>query len=113
MGLFNDNVYPKRLEWEYEYTGAQLLPHAEALLKRHSTKETEARNKTADLLRDASVSQNDSRFADLKREITTHGTLKEQLEVFVRQFTLEPDRKFSLGLGDVTFFELTTSFPKP
>jgi hypothetical protein len=77
------------------------------LRDRHATKETEARNKTADLLRDASVSQNDSRFGDLKREITTHGTLKEQCEVFVLQFSREPERKFSLGLGDVTFFELT------
>lgn len=108
MGMFNDNVYPKRLEWEYEYTGKELLPKAEMLRERHATKEMEARNKTAELLRDASVSQNDSRFNELKKDINTHGTLKEQLEVFVRQFTLEPDRKFTLGLGDVTFFELTS-----
>jgi hypothetical protein len=108
MGLFNDNVYPKRLEWEYEYTGRDLLPKAMSLLTRHTAKEMEARNKTAELLRDASVSQNDSRFNELKKDINTHGSLKEQLEVFVRQFTLEPDRKFTLGLGDVTFFELTS-----
>ena len=107
MGLFNDNVYPKRLEWEYEYTGAELLPKARMLKERHRCAEIDARNKTADLLRDASVSQNDPRFNELKKEITTHGTLKEQCEVFVLQFTREPERKFSLGLGDVTFFELT------
>ena len=107
MGLFNDNVSPRRTEWEYEYTGAELLPKAKLLRDRHAAKEIEARNKTADLLRDANVSQNDSRFGDLKREINTHGTIKEQCEVFVLQFTREPERKFSLGLGDVTFFELT------
>lgn len=107
MGLFNDSVYPKRLEWEYEYTGSELLPKAKMLRERHAVKEMEARNKTAELLRDASVSQNDSRFNELKKDINNHGTLKEQCDVFVTQFSREPDRKFSLGLGDVTFFELT------
>lgn len=107
MGLFNDNVSPRRNEWEYQYSGRELLPKAVMLRDRHAAKETEARNKTADLLRDVSVSQNDSRFTELKRDITTHGTLKEQCEVFVLQFTREPDRQFTLGLGDVTFFELT------
>jgi hypothetical protein len=108
MGLFNDNVSPKRLEWEYLYTGKELLEKAKMLRDRHAAKEIEARNKTADLLRDASVSQNDSRFGELKREITTHGTLKEQCEVFVHEFSREPERPYLLGLGDVTFFELTS-----
>lgn len=108
MGMFNDNVQPRRLEWEYEYSGSQLLPHAQELLHLHTTKEREAREKTADLLRDVTVSQNDTRFAELKREITSHGTLKEQCEVFVHEFERYPGRVFSLGLGDVTFFGLTT-----
>ncbi len=108
MGLFNDNVSPRRNEWEYVYSGRELLPRAKMLLERHTTKEMEARNKTADLLRDTNVSQNDSRFTELKRDINTHGTLREQCEVFVLQFSREPDRQFTLGLGDVTFFELTT-----
>lgn len=107
MGLFNDNVSPKRMEWEYTYKGSELLNKAVLLRERFAAKELEARNKTADLLRDVNVNQNDSRFNELKREITTNGTLKEQCDVFVHQFSREPDREFNLGLGDVTFFELT------
>lgn len=108
MGMFNDNVSPKRMEWEYTYTGRELLPKALMLRDRFAAKELDARNKTADLLRDVNVNQNDSRFSELKREITSNGTLKEQCEVFVHQFSREMDREFTLGLGDVTFFELTT-----
>jgi hypothetical protein len=111
MGLFNDNVRPERTEWQYEYTGAELLPYAKYLLTWHAAREQEARDKTADLLRDASVSQNDSRFNELKQKITGHGTVKEQCDVFVYQFSREPERKFKLGLGDVTFFGLTKPVP--
>lgn len=107
MGMFNDNVRPERQEWQYEYTGAALLPYAKAARLHHTAKEKEARDKTADLLRDTSVSQNDSRFADLKKDISTHGTLKEQFEVFAHEFARDPARTFKLGLGDVTFFDLT------
>ena len=109
MGMFNDNVGPKRLDWEYTYKGRDLLAKAELLRERFAAKELEARNKTADLLRDVNVSQSDSRFTDLKREVATNGSLKEQCDVFVHQFRREPDREFSLGLGDVTFFELTVN----
>lgn len=108
MGMFNDNVSPERTLWTYDYFGSELLPHAERLLKFHAAKEVEARNKTADLLRDVNVNQNDSRFNELKRDINTHGTLKEQCEVFVLQFKREANRQFKLGLGDITFFELTS-----
>jgi hypothetical protein len=108
MGMFNDNICPRRLDWEYPYTGKELIDKARMLQAKHAALETAARNKTADLLRDDKVSQNDSRFNELKRDITTHGTIKEQCEVFAHQFAREPERVFSLGLGDVTFFELTT-----
>ena len=78
MGLFNDNVSPQRNEWQYEYTGQELLGKAKMLAERHDALEKAARNKTADLLRDCSVSQSDPRFGELKREISTHGSIREQ-----------------------------------
>ncbi len=106
MGLFNDNVSPQRNEWQYEYTGQELLGKAKMLAERHDALEKAARNKTADLLRDCSVSQSDPRFGELKREISTHGSIREQCQVFAHEFARTPARVFQLGLGDVTFFEL-------
>ena len=73
----------------------------------HAELERAARQKTAELLQDDHASQNDPRFAELKRRIADHGTIKEQCEVFVHEFARHPDRSYHLGLGDVTFFELT------
>ncbi|HEY5268179.1 MAG TPA: hypothetical protein VII94_03515 [Candidatus Saccharimonadales bacterium] len=107
MGMFNDHVAAQREQWKYSYTAKVMLPNAKRLLKHHGDEEMAARNKTAILMVDPGVSQNDTRFTDLKRAITTHGTLKEQLEVFVHEFERDPDVRYTLGLGDVTFFELT------
>lgn len=109
MGMYVDSVAARRTEWEYEYPASALLAQARLLLKRHSAKELEARNKTADLLRDVNVNQNDPRFNELKRDITNHGTLKEQCEVFVHEFMRNPDQVYKLGLGDVSFFELSAT----
>lgn len=106
MGMFNDHVSAGRTAWEYPYKGSELLHQAFKLKEKHKALETAARQKTANLLRDESVSQNDSRFAELKKDISTHGTLHEQCKVFELQFSREPDRVFMLGLGDITFFEL-------
>lgn len=106
MGLFNDDLAANRTTWNYRYTAKDLLPHAERMLALHGQKEVEARNKSADLLRDTSVNQNDPRFNELKRSIAHHGMLKEQCAVFVHEFRRNPSEIYDLGLGDVTFFEL-------
>ncbi len=105
--MFNDHVSPQREQWKYDYTAKEILPNAQRLLKHHGNEDMAARKKTASLMVDSGVSQNDPRFVELKRAITTHGTLKEQLEVFVHEFERNPSRFYQLGLGDVTFFELT------
>lgn len=106
MGMFNDNVSARRTEWTYTYTGKELLVKAKMLLGRHTESEQAARNKTAEMLQDVSVNQNDSRFAELKGRITFHGTMKEQCAVFVHEFSRSLAREYELGLGDVTFFEM-------
>ena len=107
MGYYNDSMRPKRTEWEYGWYGSELKPFAQRLHKKHAELEATSRNVMATLLQDPSVAQSDRRMADLKEDIKTHGTIKEQCEVWILAFCREPDRMFNLGLGDVTFFELT------
>lgn len=106
MGLFNDNVSPERLNWQYDYTGAELLNPAQKLLAFHIDGEAASRKTASDLLRDPAVSHNDPKIVDARKLIERHGQLREQLEVWVHEFARHPNKNFSLGLGDVTFFEL-------
>lgn len=108
MGMFNDSVCAMRTGWSYTYKAEEILPYVHKLLEFHTAKELEARRKTSELLTDMTVNQNDSRFTELKRDITTHGTIKEQCEVFITEFERAPTKTYELGLGDVTFFGLTT-----
>ena len=106
MGMFNDNVSANRTGWTYSYFGSQLLKAATKLHKEYSFKEESSRNTVAGLMKDMSVSHNDPRVEDAKREIVKYGTLKEQCLVFKHEFTRNPDKEYHLGLGDVTFFGL-------
>ncbi len=106
MGMFNDNVSPRRHDWEYTYTGQFLLPYAEKLYKEFRAKEEEARNRMAGYMKDMNIANNDRRVEDTKREIVSFGTAKEQCAVFKHEFKRRPEQEFHLGLGDVTFFGL-------
>ena len=107
MGFYNDSCRPKRTEWEYCYTGAELKPFADKLYRKHAEQEARARNTMATLLQDPHVAQSDRRMDDLKEAIKMHGTMREQCAVWLLEFGRRPERSFALGLGDVTFFELT------
>jgi hypothetical protein len=109
MGMFNDNVSPNRHDWTYTYFGSQLLPYATKLHAEYFSKEKHARGLMADLMKDMSVSQNDTKVQEAKRDIANFGTLKEQCSVFQHEFDRNPDKTYELGLGDVTFFGLVGS----
>lgn len=106
MGMFNDNVGYKRIEWTYKYLGKDLLPYAVKLYKENLEKEEAARNRMAGFMTDMTVSNNDRRVEEVKRDIVTYGTLKEQCSVFKHEFSRNPETEYRLGLGDVTFFGL-------
>ena len=108
MGMFNDDVNKERTSWTYEYTGHELLPYAVKLFNEFLQKEMEARDKMASYMKDVNVSHNDQRVDQAKREIQSFGTLKEQCLVFKHEFQRTPEKKYLLGLGDVTFFGLTS-----
>lgn len=107
MGVFNDNQSANRLHWDYKYTGMQLLPFANKLYTKYRDAEELARNKMAEFMKDMTVSNSDRKVEEVKREIVLYGTLKEQCEVFQHEFARSLDKEYNLGLGDVTFFELT------
>jgi hypothetical protein len=106
MGMFNDNVGPRRTDWTYKYLGKDLIEPAVKLFREFQSKEEAARNKMADFMKDMNVSQNDRRIEETKRDIATFGSLKEQCEVFKHEFKRNPEKEYELGLGDVTFFGL-------
>lgn len=106
MGLFNDNVGSKRTNWTFTYLAKDLIKSASHLYEQYHSKEESARNRMADLMKDMSVYNTDRRVEDCKRDIISFGTLKEQCAVFLHEFTRNKDKEYSLGLGDVTFFEL-------
>ena len=106
MGMFNDNVGAGRTGWTYIYTGEQLLAPAIKLYSEYRSKEEKARNHMADYMKDMTIPNNDRRVEEVKRDIVTFGTLKEQCDVFRHEFKRNPNKEYELGLGDVTFFGL-------
>ena len=106
MGVYNDNVSAVRTHWEYIYTGAELLEAAKRLYDEFYAKEQAAREKMSEYLKDMTISANDKRLANVKRDINSYGTTKEQCMVFKHEFARRPSKEYKLGLGDVTFFGL-------
>jgi hypothetical protein len=107
MGMFNDNLGARRSEWTYLYTGEELLPYARKLYGEFYKKEHAAREQMASYMRDMNISQNDQKVQEVKRDIQTYGSLKEQCDVFQHEFARNLTQPYQLGLGDITFFGLT------
>lgn len=106
MGMFNDHVSAGRTKWTYTYTGSELLKVATNLYNEYRAKEESARHRMSDYMKDMNVSNSDHKVEEAKNDITEFGTLKEQCLVFKHEFERNPDKKYELGLGDVTFFGL-------
>ncbi len=94
----------RREEWVYTFVGKDLLPYAQAQYKAYLRQEMAARKKMSAMIADVKVNQRDPELDQTKREIESKSKIREQCAVFVYSFQREPDRKFELSLGDVTFF---------
>jgi len=106
MGVYNDNRHTNRLSWEYSYTGAELL---EAARKKHdefAAKEKEAREKMATFMVDMSMAQSDARIADCRSDVEEAGSERERCMVWIHEFSRNPQKEYSLELGDITYFDL-------
>ena len=102
--MYNEHRSALRNEWKYTYAGSELLPYAQKKLAEHSGKETAAREKAAALLTDKTVNRNDQRVKEAEAAIIDHGDAAEKCRVWVHQFAREPERTYSLALGDVVYF---------
>ena len=110
MGLYNDYSHTNRTNWEFTYTGADLLPAAQEKYQMFLAREREAREKMAGMMIDMSVAQSDPRIAECKKEIEKAGTERERCLVWVHEFARTPDQTYILQIGDVTYFDLA---PEP
>lgn len=111
MGLFNDYRGTNREGWKYTYKGGELLEAAKRKWAELRQKEMDARNNVAAMLKDEKVSPNDDRLEEGKRLIEKYGNEREQCMVFCHEFARAADRDFTLGLGDVTYFDLAPQTP--
>lgn len=98
--------FVNRHGWTFLHTGAVLEDRAVDLYEDYKSLETEARNLAADLLRDAQIHHEDKRVISAKNDIVKYGKLREQCAVWVHEFGRTPEREFSLGINDVSFFRI-------
>lgn len=97
-----------RDDWEFIYTGAQLLEAARGRLEFYVAREREAREKMASMMMDMSIAQSDQRVSECKKDIEKFGAERERCTVWVHEFTRTPDQRYRLQNGDVAYFELAS-----
>jgi hypothetical protein len=95
-----------RSGWKYTYTGKDLLPYAKKRLAEYYAAESEARSKMSELIKDMRRSQDDSDIVKCRQAIESNGSQREELMVFVHEFSRQPEKEHYLALGDVVFFGL-------
>lgn len=106
MYFEKNHSFVNRHAWTFSHTGEELRPLAQQLHDLHKRREQEARDRAAELLRDARIHHEDKRVIQAKNDIVTHGKLREKCAVWTYEFGRTPDRPFILGIGDVYFFGL-------
>jgi len=106
MGMYNDNRNTQRESWNFTYQAKQLLPHAERKRDDAKLRETVARQQMALLMNDASVRASDSRVEDARADIERYADLYEKCVIWCWEFGRDPEKEFTLKLGDVSFFDI-------
>lgn len=109
MGMYNDNRNTVRESWRFSHTGVELLKAATRKLAQYETEETNARNKMAKLMVDKSVAMSSREVTDLQEEIEHLSDLKEKCQIWVYEFNRNQGEAYSLGMGDISFFDLHVS----
>lgn len=102
--MYHEFRNTNRSGWKYTYTGKELLPFARLCLANYYKAECEARDKMSTLIKDMSRSQDDPVLVQCRKDIESNGSQREELLVFVHEFTRQPEREYHLALGDVVFF---------
>ena len=112
MGVYNDHRHTNRENWEFIYTGAELLAAAKRKHAEFASDEKEARAKMAEFMVDMTVAQSDARISDCRSDVETAGTQRERCMVWIHEFSRNPEKEYVLELGDVTYFDLASE-PEP
>ena len=99
-----------RDEWEFIYTGAQLLDAARLKHADFVVREREARTKMADMMMDMAVAQSDTRISECKKDIEKFGSERERCTGWIHEFARVPEQTYVLQVGDVAYFNLA---PEP
>lgn len=102
--MYHEFRNPNRSGWKYSYTGKDLLPYAKKCLAEYYEAEESARIKMSTLIKDMNRTQDDPDIARCRAAIESNGSQREELMVFVHEFTRQPEREYFLALGDVVFF---------
>jgi len=102
--MYHEFRNTNRSGWKYTYTGKELLPFAKLCLANYYKAESQARAEMSKLIQDMRRNQDDPALVQCRKDIESNGSMREELMVFVHEFTRQPDREYYLALGDVVFF---------
>lgn len=109
MGQFNDFRNANRDNWRFTYKGSELLSFAQKKYDYYTLQERKARDDMASLLKDVNIRASDPKIEELKASIERHGNEREKCMVWVHEFKRNPEKEFSLALGDVSYFDIAPS----
>jgi hypothetical protein len=109
--MLNENLVTKRHDWSFPYKGKMVLPYARRKLDENQTAETALRKKLAIAIQDPATFHNDAMLQQLKRDIDRHAALREQFQVYCREFERLPEQEYRLGLSDIVFFGFLEGAP--
>lgn len=106
MGRFLDEYRPGRQEWKFTYKGSELVEAAKRKLAQLQIAFTATDAKLRQAVADATNVRKDPEVDKLSKEIEKLGPQVEECEVFVHEFSRDPERVYHLTTSDVTYFNL-------
>jgi len=106
MYLEKSNSLSSRLSWKFTYKGHELIQAAEGLVQELQAKIQVERNKMAAYMKDETRSIRSKLIDTAKNRLTAWAMELEQVQVLGHEFTRNPEREYTLSLGDVAYFGL-------
>lgn len=102
--MFNERVNAQRETWVYKYTGHQLLRAVKVKLEYLNTVSEALHNELTYMLKHAP--RDEVNLKDLREKSQRYSKELEQCAIYHHEFSRNPGIEYSLGLGDVIYFEM-------
>ena len=102
--MYLDFSNTNRNDFQFTYTGGELLPFARTKLASVAADEVSARGRMADMLRDMRVNVQSDKCRELEKKIAHLAEQHEKLRVWVHEFARRPEAEYKLHAGDVVYF---------